>query len=92
MFEVASAQVFEFGEFRLDTSRRLLLKNGEVVPLTHKAFETLALLVEHRGRIVEMNVPNGHALGFNQLARNLKIARNQLPPARIKPDGSRLWL
>ncbi len=52
MFEVATGQIVEFGEYRLDNVRRLLIKNGEVVPLTHKAFETLALLVAANGRIV----------------------------------------
>ncbi len=83
MFEVASAQVFEFGEFRLDTSRRLLLKNGEVVPLTHKAFETLALLVENRGRIVEKDellreIWPDTFVEEGSLARNISVLRKAL--------------
>jgi len=45
--------VYEFGPFRLDTSDRLLLRDGRPVPLTPKAFETLVALVEHRGRLLE---------------------------------------
>ncbi len=43
---------YEFGVFRIDASKRLLLKDGEVVPLTPKAFETLLLLVEKSGQLV----------------------------------------
>jgi DNA-binding winged helix-turn-helix (wHTH) protein/tetratricopeptide (TPR) repeat protein len=45
--------LFEFGPFRLDLSERLLLRNGKVVPLAPKVFETLVILVEHSGRIME---------------------------------------
>jgi Tol biopolymer transport system component/DNA-binding winged helix-turn-helix (wHTH) protein len=44
---------YEFGGFRLDLNERLLLRQGKVVALTPKAFETLLALVEHSGRIVE---------------------------------------
>lgn len=44
---------YEFGPFRLDPVKRRLLRDGEVVALTPKAFDTLLLLVEHSGRTVE---------------------------------------
>ena len=44
---------YEFGEFRLDTSNRLLLRAGKVVPLKPKVVETLMVLVEHRGEVLE---------------------------------------
>jgi DNA-binding winged helix-turn-helix (wHTH) protein/TolB-like protein/Tfp pilus assembly protein PilF len=43
---------FEFGPFRLDAEERVLWRDGQPVPLTAKAFETLLVLVEHRGHIV----------------------------------------
>ena len=43
---------FEFGPFRLDIANRLLLKDGELVPLKRKAVETLLVLVERRGAVV----------------------------------------
>lgn len=43
----------EFGPFRLDLSERLLLRNGKAVPLAPKVFETLVVLVENSGRILE---------------------------------------
>src|SRR5215472_4654735 len=47
------SHLYEFGPFRLDARERLLLREGEAVPLTPKAFETLLLLVESGGHTVE---------------------------------------
>src|SRR5215470_5596014 len=47
------SHLYEFGPFRIDVAERLLLRDGEAVPLTPKAFETLLLLVESRGHTVE---------------------------------------
>src|SRR6266511_5451375 len=44
---------YEFGPFRLDTAERLLLRDGQHVPLTPKAFETLLILVENCGRVMD---------------------------------------
>lgn len=46
-------RLYEFGPFRLDPVRRLLWREAEVVPLKAKAFETLLVLLEHRGRVLE---------------------------------------
>lgn len=83
MFEVASVQIFEFGEFRLDNTRRLLLKNGEVVPLTHKAFEMLALMVANSGRIVEKDellreIWPDTFVEEGSLSRNISVLRKAL--------------
>ena len=40
---------YEFGRFRLKTAERILLREGELVPLTPKVFDILITLVEHRG-------------------------------------------
>jgi TolB-like protein/DNA-binding winged helix-turn-helix (wHTH) protein/Tfp pilus assembly protein PilF len=45
--------VYQFGPFVLDASKRRLLRDGEVVRLTPKAFETLLALVEMRGKTIE---------------------------------------
>ena len=44
---------YEFGCFRIDAFKRLLLREGEVVPLTPKAFDTLLALVESGGQVVQ---------------------------------------
>jgi TolB-like protein/DNA-binding winged helix-turn-helix (wHTH) protein len=41
-----------FKAFRLDASNHLLWRNGDRVPLAPKAFDVLAYLVEHAGRVV----------------------------------------
>jgi TolB-like protein/DNA-binding winged helix-turn-helix (wHTH) protein/tetratricopeptide (TPR) repeat protein len=41
-----------FKAFRLDTANHLLWRDGERVPLAPKAFDVLAYLVEHAGRLV----------------------------------------
>ena len=46
-------RVYQFGPFQLDTEDCLLTRNGEIVPLTRKAFETLSLLVQNSGRVLE---------------------------------------
>jgi DNA-binding winged helix-turn-helix (wHTH) protein/TolB-like protein/Flp pilus assembly protein TadD len=53
--------IYEFGPFRLDPAERLLLREGKVVALTPKAFETLILLVEN----------NGHLVGKDELIRRV---------------------
>lgn len=45
--------VYAFDSFRLDLDKRVLWNNGQRVPLTAKAFQTLAVLIEDRDRIVE---------------------------------------
>ncbi|HWN98761.1 MAG TPA: winged helix-turn-helix domain-containing protein [Blastocatellia bacterium] len=44
---------YEFGSFRIDAAKRLLLREGNVVPLTPKAFDLLLALVEEGGQVVE---------------------------------------
>jgi len=44
---------YEFGSFRLDVNRHRLLRDGEVVPLSRKAIQTLTLLVQNPGKLLE---------------------------------------
>src|ERR1044071_6289661 len=43
---------YEFGRFRLKIAERVLLREGELVPLTPKVFDILVTLVEHGGQVV----------------------------------------
>lgn len=45
--------IYEFGPFRLDAQKRLLWREGEIVPLKPKAFDTLLALVERCGHVLE---------------------------------------
>ena len=44
--------MIDLGPYRLDAARRVLWREGEVVPLTPKALEVLAALVERPGEVV----------------------------------------
>lgn len=44
---------YEFGEFRLDTRRRTLLKDGENLPLSGRIFDLLLVLLQNEGRILD---------------------------------------
>jgi TolB-like protein/DNA-binding winged helix-turn-helix (wHTH) protein/Flp pilus assembly protein TadD len=44
--------LYQFAEFSLDAQKRVLRKGAEAVPLTHKAFGALLLLVQNAGRTV----------------------------------------
>jgi Tol biopolymer transport system component/DNA-binding winged helix-turn-helix (wHTH) protein len=45
--------LYSFGEFAVDVEQRVLLRNEVPIPLAPKVFDTLLILVEHSGRIVE---------------------------------------
>lgn len=46
-------RIYEFGPFRVDALRRLLLREGNQVRLPAKAFEILLVLLEENGRLVD---------------------------------------
>src|SRR5689334_5836720 len=46
-------QLYEFGKFRLDARERVLWCENKLVPLTPKLIETLVVLVERHGHIVD---------------------------------------
>ena len=48
------AHTYEFGDFRVDATKRLLLgRDDEPLPLTPKAFDTLLYLVEHSEAVLD---------------------------------------
>ncbi|MBX3277702.1 MAG: winged helix-turn-helix domain-containing protein [Acidobacteria bacterium] len=61
VMSIPAKQIYEFGQFRLEAAERRLLRDGVVLPLTPKAFDTLLLLVEN----------SGHVLGRKQLLETL---------------------
>ena len=44
---------YAFGPFRLDSEKRVLVHDGQPVPLAPKAAEALLVLVENAGHLVE---------------------------------------
>jgi DNA-binding winged helix-turn-helix (wHTH) protein/Tfp pilus assembly protein PilF len=45
-------ELYEFGPFRVDAQREILLRAGEPVPLTPKTFQILLVLVRHNQEVV----------------------------------------
>src|ERR1043165_3284190 len=48
-----SIRYYEFGPFQIDKLNHVLLRNGETIPLKPKVFDTLLLLVENHGRLMD---------------------------------------
>lgn len=74
---------YEFGPFRYDAEQRLLFRAGEIVPLVPKAVETLHVLLERQGRVVEKAelmklVWPGTSVEDVGLARNISLLRKAL--------------
>jgi DNA-binding winged helix-turn-helix (wHTH) protein len=74
---------YDFDLFRVDVSRRLLLRRGEPVPLTPKAFDILLVLVQNRDRLVEKDelmklVWPDTVVEENNLTRNISSLRKAL--------------
>lgn len=74
---------FVFPPYRLDPDERRVSRNGEVVSLTPKEFDTLLALVEAGGRVVEKEEliarvwPDSY-VGDGSLARNISVLRKAL--------------
>jgi TolB-like protein/Flp pilus assembly protein TadD len=49
----ADLHIYKFGEFRIEAAKRMLLRNGDPVPVTPKVFDTLLHLVQRQGDTVE---------------------------------------
>src|SRR2546423_13958907 len=52
----APRHFFDFDAFRVEVEERRLLRNGETVALTSRAFDILLALVQNSGRTVDKNV------------------------------------
>lgn len=46
-------EFYDFGEFRVDIMEQALSRDGTVIPVTPKVFETLLVFIENAGRIIE---------------------------------------
>ncbi len=74
---------YEFEKFCLEPAERRLLFEDEVVPLTPKAFDTLMVLVENRGKIIEKDfflekIWNDTYVEEATLAQNISTLRKAL--------------
>jgi TolB-like protein/DNA-binding winged helix-turn-helix (wHTH) protein/Flp pilus assembly protein TadD len=74
---------YDFGEFHLDAGERLLLRNGKPLLLTAKVFDTLLMLVQGQGRLIEKDefmerLWPGTYVGEDTLAHNISLIRKAL--------------
>ncbi|HEX4543446.1 MAG TPA: winged helix-turn-helix domain-containing protein [Candidatus Acidoferrum sp.] len=74
---------YVFGEFCLDSAERRLVRGATPISITPKIFDTLLLLVENAGHLVEKDefmkqLWPGTFVGEDALARNISILRKTL--------------
>src|ERR1700758_5520482 len=76
-------RLFEFGPFRVDPEKELLLRGAETVPLTPKTFQILLVLIRHSQEVVakddllKMVWPDTFVEEAN-LSRNIFLLRKAL--------------
>jgi Tol biopolymer transport system component/DNA-binding winged helix-turn-helix (wHTH) protein len=86
---VATPQTYEFGPFRLDAATRVLLRDGRIAPLPPKVLDTLVVLIQNHGQLVEKERlrrviwPDTY-VDDNSLMHNISVLRKTLGAA---PDG-----
>src|SRR5436853_7198683 len=90
--QATPAHLYEFGDFRLDTAKRVLRRlDGMTVPLTPRVFETLLYMVEHydtvldKERVMEAVWPDS-IVEENNLSQNISTLRRIFGE---KPDSHR---
>jgi len=82
---------YAFGAFRLDVPARELRRDGDVVPLTAKAFDTLVALVRHRDRVVDKETlirqvwPDAF-VSDDSLTQNISVVRRALGDDPAQPQ------
>jgi DNA-binding winged helix-turn-helix (wHTH) protein len=83
MMERSAGHFYDFSNFHLDANDRLLLRDGEVVQLTPKAFEILLVLVRNNGHLMTKeellnSVWPDDFVEESNLARNISTLRKAL--------------
>src|SRR5687767_8160990 len=86
-----SKQFYEFGTFRLDPYEKVLLNQDKPVPLTPKVFDTLAILVENTGKLLEKDelmqrLWQDRFVEESNLTSNIKMLRKALGDDAARPE------
>jgi DNA-binding winged helix-turn-helix (wHTH) protein/lipopolysaccharide biosynthesis regulator YciM len=76
-------KIYEFGSFKLDSAEHTLSQDDEIVSLTPKVFDTLLILIENSGHLVEKDeilekVWKDTIVEEANLAKNISILRKVL--------------
>lgn len=85
-----SIQFYEFANFRLDLSQKVLLRDSKPVPLTPKVFETLKLFLENAGKLLEKDelmqrLWQDRFVEEGNLTSNIKMLRKALGDNAAEP-------
>jgi len=84
MTSVAESGIYEFGGFRVDASKRLLVGElDESIPLAPKVFDTLLYLVSHSGKVIDKDelmlaIWKDTIVEENNLNKNISVLRRVL--------------
>src|SRR5215213_3652183 len=83
-------QFYEFSDFRLDLTNKVLVRNGENIPITRKMFETLFVLVENADRLMEKDelmqrIWHDRYVEESNLTFNIKMLRKALGDEAAHP-------
>jgi Tol biopolymer transport system component/DNA-binding winged helix-turn-helix (wHTH) protein len=88
---MSNSVLYDFEGFRVDTEQRCLMRGEEFVSLTPKAFETLLVLVENRGKVLTKNALLDHVwkdtfVEESTLAQNISTLRKTFAKYDISND------
>jgi TolB-like protein/DNA-binding winged helix-turn-helix (wHTH) protein/Flp pilus assembly protein TadD len=83
--------IYEFEDFRLDFTEKTLRKEGSIVPLTPKVFETLLIFLENPGRLIEKDelmqkLWQDRFVEESNLTFNIKMLRKALGDNAQRPQ------
>ncbi len=82
--------VYQFADFRADVTNKTLVKGGEVIALTPKVFDTLVVLIENAGNLVEKDelmhrIWRDSFVEESNLTFNIKMLRKALNDSATNP-------
>src|SRR5437762_13718311 len=83
MINVPESSIYTFDAFSVDSGKRLLLRDDEIIALTPKVFETLLYLVNHNGKVLEKDelmsaIWPDSIVEENNLNKNISLMRQAL--------------
>src|SRR5689334_6601554 len=79
----AQRTIYRIGKYTVDTGQRVLLRDGDVVSIAPKAVDTLIVLIQHAGEVVDKDClfatvwPNAF-VAESSLTKNICILRKTL--------------
>ena len=81
--DTSRARAYAFGPYLLDLKRRVLWRDRAPIPLKSRTLDVLAVLIEHRGRVLEKDelirlVWRDSIVQENNLAQQISVVRRAL--------------